>query len=272
MLLRRVIEHVRTQNWTAITLDFVIVVVGVVIGIQVANWNQARVEQRELSASLSNLAQEISNTAWHRTDQIEWMRNMQARMLLMLDALDGRELSSEEMKWASDVLTVMAKPPPDPGRYETLYELQNTGLLRKVPSRELRAELGEILSWTKMAMPFYEMSLRTLTAPDFDPEAVKYGLEQSGETGQKGSLTVLSVDIDRARADPLFRRRIVQAYTIYRTGIRTNDASRRQDCEVLAMLKAQGYEPNGNWVIENLDRIVPDRPEKDLPDACKSEP
>ena len=27
MLLRRVIEHVRTQNWTAVTLDFVIVVV-----------------------------------------------------------------------------------------------------------------------------------------------------------------------------------------------------------------------------------------------------
>lgn len=32
MLLRRVIEHVRAQNWTAVGLDFVIVVVGVFIG------------------------------------------------------------------------------------------------------------------------------------------------------------------------------------------------------------------------------------------------
>jgi hypothetical protein len=36
MLLRRVIEHVTSQNWTAVALDFVVVVVGVVIGIEVA--------------------------------------------------------------------------------------------------------------------------------------------------------------------------------------------------------------------------------------------
>jgi hypothetical protein len=46
MLLRRMTEHVRAQNWTAIVLDFVIVVVGVFIGIQVSNWNQTRADQR----------------------------------------------------------------------------------------------------------------------------------------------------------------------------------------------------------------------------------
>ena len=46
MLLRRVIEHVKAQNWTAVALDFVIVVVGVFIGIQVANWNAARAERK----------------------------------------------------------------------------------------------------------------------------------------------------------------------------------------------------------------------------------
>ncbi|WP_425411063.1 DUF6090 family protein [Hyphococcus sp.] len=46
MLLRRITEHVKAQNWTAVALDFVIVVVGVFIGIQVANWNDERAEQR----------------------------------------------------------------------------------------------------------------------------------------------------------------------------------------------------------------------------------
>ena len=45
MLLRRVIEHVNAQNWTAVALDFVIVVVGVFIGLQAANWNDARRDQ-----------------------------------------------------------------------------------------------------------------------------------------------------------------------------------------------------------------------------------
>ena len=42
MLLRRITEHVKAQNWTAVGIDFVIVVVGVFIGLQVSNWNDAR--------------------------------------------------------------------------------------------------------------------------------------------------------------------------------------------------------------------------------------
>jgi hypothetical protein len=42
MILRRVTEHVKAQNWFAVAIDFLIVVVGVFIGIQVANWNAAR--------------------------------------------------------------------------------------------------------------------------------------------------------------------------------------------------------------------------------------
>ena len=45
MILRRVMEHVKHQNWTAVALDFVIVVVGVFIGIQVSNWNAERAAQ-----------------------------------------------------------------------------------------------------------------------------------------------------------------------------------------------------------------------------------
>lgn len=42
MILRRVISHFRKQEWTAIGIDLMIVVLGVFIGIQVANWNEAR--------------------------------------------------------------------------------------------------------------------------------------------------------------------------------------------------------------------------------------
>ena len=42
MILRRVIEHFRKQEWTAIAIDFLIVVLGVFVGLQVNNWNAAR--------------------------------------------------------------------------------------------------------------------------------------------------------------------------------------------------------------------------------------
>ena len=42
MTLRRVVDHFRRQEWTAIAIDLVIVVVGVFIGMQVSNWNEER--------------------------------------------------------------------------------------------------------------------------------------------------------------------------------------------------------------------------------------
>ncbi len=42
MILRRITEHIKAQNWTAVALDFFIVVMGVFIGLQVQEWNVQR--------------------------------------------------------------------------------------------------------------------------------------------------------------------------------------------------------------------------------------
>lgn len=65
MLLRRITEHVKAQNWTAVALDFVIVVVGVFIGIQVANWNDAGRERLSEAQYLERFADEIELTLAH---------------------------------------------------------------------------------------------------------------------------------------------------------------------------------------------------------------
>lgn len=69
MILRRLTENLRAQNWTAITIEFLIVVVGVFIGTQVANWNQARIEQRETERMLVQLVPELQS-------QLEFIDNV----------------------------------------------------------------------------------------------------------------------------------------------------------------------------------------------------
>jgi hypothetical protein len=59
MLLRRITEHIRTQNWFAVGLDFLIVVCGVFIGIQVANWNETRKERAAEQRYLVELARDL---------------------------------------------------------------------------------------------------------------------------------------------------------------------------------------------------------------------
>ena len=60
MLLRRVTQHVKEQNWFAVFVDFFIVVVGVFIGIQVANWNDTQNNKAGLVTTLERLDREVS--------------------------------------------------------------------------------------------------------------------------------------------------------------------------------------------------------------------
>lgn len=60
MILRRVILHFRKQEWTAIFLDFLIVVAGVFVGIQVSNWNAARQQSALAGAYVVRLGGDLS--------------------------------------------------------------------------------------------------------------------------------------------------------------------------------------------------------------------
>ena len=52
MILRRLSQSLKVQNWTAIWIEFVLLVAGVFLGIQVSNWNAER-ETRQKSAIFS---------------------------------------------------------------------------------------------------------------------------------------------------------------------------------------------------------------------------
>jgi hypothetical protein len=59
MILRRLTRHLEEQNWTAVWIDLLIVIGGVFIGIQVTNWNDARLAREREKTVLSALKQEF---------------------------------------------------------------------------------------------------------------------------------------------------------------------------------------------------------------------
>ncbi|NHK28179.1 hypothetical protein FF098_009715 [Parvularcula flava] len=58
MLLRRMISHVKAQNWLAVFLDFFIVVVGVLIAFQITEWSEQREAAKRREAALVRLHDE----------------------------------------------------------------------------------------------------------------------------------------------------------------------------------------------------------------------
>lgn len=92
MILRRVISHVRDQEWTAIFLDFVIVVVGVFIGIQLGNWNTAQSERDREHALLGELHSELTESVEQLniiTDAYNQVSRSGERSVAFLDAGEG---------------------------------------------------------------------------------------------------------------------------------------------------------------------------------------
>lgn len=61
VILHRIANALRTQNWTAIAIELAIVIVGVFIGTQVSNWNQQRIEKHQAEVLLDQLRPELRN-------------------------------------------------------------------------------------------------------------------------------------------------------------------------------------------------------------------
>jgi len=84
MILRRVIAHVRKQEWSAIGVDFVIVVFGVFFGIQVANWNEARQDRARERVYLKRIASELEDSISdiERSHKLAQSRQDMGRLLI----------------------------------------------------------------------------------------------------------------------------------------------------------------------------------------------
>ena len=95
MLLRRITKHVKDQNWFAVGIDFVIVVVGVFIGLQVANWNDAQSNKAELRTSLERLDKEITHNSGLIDHVLVYYQEGQADMTLGREALSACDYSPE---------------------------------------------------------------------------------------------------------------------------------------------------------------------------------
>ena len=60
MILRRLTQSLKEQNWTAIVVEFVLLVCGVFLGIQAANWNEQRREHALEAEYIARLQRDFS--------------------------------------------------------------------------------------------------------------------------------------------------------------------------------------------------------------------
>jgi hypothetical protein len=78
VILRRLSQSLKEQNWTAVFIEFVMVVAGVFLGIQVANWNEARSERMAEIGYLGGMQKDVDYSIGSLQRLIRNMEGQQA--------------------------------------------------------------------------------------------------------------------------------------------------------------------------------------------------
>ena len=153
MLLRRITEHVKAQNWFAVGIDFVIVVAGVWVALMVGQWSDRQQKRAELAQAKQAIDYEIARVYYYAYERLAIAPCRKARYAELADMLLG-----SDAKW-----------PGSPGPY-------GDGLLTKhrVLPPTLRSSLRPWLSqaWdtalAKGTLDILEQEKRTDLANHFD--------------------------------------------------------------------------------------------------------
>ena len=74
MITKRFLEHLKNQHWTGVFIELAIVVVGVFIGLQVDNWNQARQDRGLERQYLERLREDMLSSIKNTDANIKFMR------------------------------------------------------------------------------------------------------------------------------------------------------------------------------------------------------
>ena len=101
MLLRRVISHVRKQEWTAIGIDFLIVVLGVVVATQVSNWNEARKDREREQVYIERLRSDFEAIEARSKNAVDvWQSavDASARLIAEIDTFDPEKGPARSME------------------------------------------------------------------------------------------------------------------------------------------------------------------------------
>lgn len=243
MILRRVIAHFRNQEWTAIALDFVIVVIGVFVGIQVSNWNEERRTRMVEHDLLNRLYEETQGL-------LKLQAESQAALTMMVDvqlAINPVLFSQEPARplgiYECEAIAsshILRRPPDE---IPTLDEMLATGRFEILKNETIRQQLSNFVlvreryraRYLEGASDFFRLHSRhpdliTIGRAPIEADYVGRWNFLSGE----GFRWDLECDIEKMRASASFLNDYVDNLGRRRSLIE----SHQQQQEVLAALAA----------------------------------
>lgn len=165
-MLRHVTAHLRRQDWTAVVIELIVVVVGVFIGVQASNWNEQRETDQKAAVFTERLRADLRVEDWSYQFLIAYNREVLANANRAVDALDDTvPLPDEALLIAAYRATQYRQRNRRGSTYDELISTGAIGLIRDATLRDTAIRLYNISTFDNLvsegAQSRYRAAFRT---------------------------------------------------------------------------------------------------------------
>lgn len=143
MILRRFMKHVNDQNWFAVGLDVIVVVVGIFLGMQVTEWNDQRKDRVEEGEYLLRVTDDIGQMLEDQRVELASKKTIRDQIYFTLQVLESGVLEEDQIEdfeaglWATGKMQAYITL-----KYQ-IPSLQNSTDIALISNRNLRIKIRD---------------------------------------------------------------------------------------------------------------------------------
>lgn len=229
-MMKRAAEALRRQDWTAISIEFVLVVVGVLLAFQISQWSAGRDEERIRKDSIGRLLRESEQDVAVLEDQHRFQKKfILENMRIAAENLNNPSPPEEIRQKMIDGISgsaVMPKPPAPDTVYNELIASGRFGAIGDTAMRDAVSNYASMMKYLLQGIDYARMGLSgglgsAAIHPTYDPTSERY---------RRVEIDFKQFSTDRAAQDKFLTRLSLQRF---------NEGNTKETLEAARMMCAE---------------------------------
>ena len=144
MILRRLVHAISEQNWFTVVLELAIVVIGILVGLQVDDWDQQRLERASDQRALALFIDELQLMQEEARIDLKYVTASLQELSVGSETALNCDANEDERAWLTTAIgNTLNWRVPDV-RPSGLAEIGNSGTLARLGNHELSRAVGSI--------------------------------------------------------------------------------------------------------------------------------
>lgn len=213
MMLRRFMKHISDQNWFAVGLDVIVVIVGIFLGLQVQNWYEDRADRGAEKTYLNRMHTEASDVI----EQARVFNETRAKILKSLQSLSDLLVNNADLSDFTNehcaVLTLSHVYANRTVQLPTVSELVSSGGLELIENGDVRNAMAEYSIGLQLSSEIIDtLKFRQLDFAREHPDLVVL-TKYSTDTDIDGQS--VKCDFQAMKVSPVAKNHVINSTTRY---------------------------------------------------------